>query len=224
MTRWFYLWSSYGELAGGGRSVRRYAGSWSYIQRSTWNRENEGTTDNLRCMLYSVYAALSVNSWWWHGEIESDDLTLCSCDDGSVVEEKERDGEWRGRWEWCGGYVRLWEITSMTCLIGFRRPCIGVIPCQIGTRTCHIRDGQLTRTWNALSPSFLWWFPPSPLISLFLVLNSTITYEHEVKSSLSISPCHDQKLTPSAAYTKYSIHQVQHTPRTAYTKYSIHRV
>jgi len=26
-----------------------------------------------------------------------------------------------------------------------------------------------------LSPSFSWWFPPSPLISLFLVLNSTIT-------------------------------------------------
>jgi len=25
------------------------------------------------------------------------------------------------------------------------------------------------------SPSFLWLFPPSPLISLFLVLNSTIT-------------------------------------------------
>jgi len=33
--------------------------------------------------------------------------------------------------------------------------------------------------WLALkilsSPSFSWWFPPSPLISLFLVLNSTIT-------------------------------------------------
>jgi len=25
------------------------------------------------------------------------------------------------------------------------------------------------------SPIFSWWFPPSPLISLFLVLNSTIT-------------------------------------------------
>jgi len=31
-----------------------------------------------RCMLYSVYAALSVNSWSWHGEIERDDLTSCS--------------------------------------------------------------------------------------------------------------------------------------------------
>jgi len=29
-------------------------------------------------MLYLVYAVLSVNSWSWHGEIERDDLTLCS--------------------------------------------------------------------------------------------------------------------------------------------------
>jgi len=37
------------------------------------------------------------------------------------------------------------------------------------------------------------------------VLNSTITYEHEVKSSLSISPCHNHELTQSTTYTKYSI-------------------
>jgi len=30
------------------------------------------------CMLYLVYAVLSVNSWSWYGEIERDDLTLCS--------------------------------------------------------------------------------------------------------------------------------------------------
>jgi len=46
--------------------------------------------------------------------------------------------------------------------------------------------------------------------------------EHKVKSSPSISPCHHHELTPSAAYTKCSIHQVQHTPSTAYTEYSIH--
>jgi hypothetical protein len=56
-----------------------------------------------------------------------------------------------------------------------------------------------------VSSSFSWWFPSSPLISVFLVLNSTITYEHEVKSALSISPCHNHELTPSTAYTKYSI-------------------
>jgi len=65
-----------------------------------------------------------------------------------------------------------------------------------------------------LSPSFSWRFVPSPLISLFLVLNSAITLEHEVKSSLSISPCHDQDLTPTTAYIEYSIHRVLHHPNT----------
>ena len=60
--------------------------------------------------------------------------------------------------------------------------------------------------------------------SLFLVHNSTIITEHKVKSSVSISPCHNHELTPSTAYTKYSIHHVQHTPSIAYTKYSIHQV
>jgi len=123
--------------------VGRHAWSWSYIQGSTLKHENDGKTNNLgwmlysvyavlsecctlcmlysvhavlgvcctRCMLYSVYAVLgvcctrsmlysvyastwcmlvlgvclylvyavlSVNSWSWHGEIERDDLTLCS--------------------------------------------------------------------------------------------------------------------------------------------------
>jgi hypothetical protein len=39
-------------------------------------------------MLYSVYAELSVNSWSWYGEIERDDLTLCS----AMMVEKERWG------------------------------------------------------------------------------------------------------------------------------------
>ena len=50
---------------------------------------------------------------------------------------------------------------------------------------------------------------------LILIHNSTITWKHEVKSSLSISPCHDQELTPSTVYTKFSIHYILHTPRQA---------
>jgi len=42
--------------------VWRHTGICSYIQGSTRDRENEGMTDNLGCMLYSVYAVLSVNS------------------------------------------------------------------------------------------------------------------------------------------------------------------
>jgi len=55
------------------------------------------------------------------------------------------------------------------------------------------------------SPSFSWWFPPFPLISLFLGLSSTITEEHKVKSPLSISQCYNHELTPSTAYPNYSI-------------------
>jgi len=40
--------------------IGKHAGSWRHIQGSTRNRENEGMTDNLRCILYSAYAALGV--------------------------------------------------------------------------------------------------------------------------------------------------------------------
>jgi len=50
-------------------------------------------------------------------------------------------------------------------------------------------------------------------ISLFLVHNSAIIAAHKVKSSFSISPCHDHDLTPST-----SIHRVHHTPSSASTQ------
>jgi hypothetical protein len=56
-------------------------------------------------------------------------------------------------------------------------------------------------------------FSSSSPISLFLIHNSTIIAEQEVKLSLSISPCHDYELTPSLAYTEYSIYRVQHPPK-----------
>jgi len=43
-------------------------------------------------------------------------------------------------------------------------------------------------------------------------------------SSLSIFPGHDQELTPSTAYTEYSVLRVQHKPSTAFIEHSIHRV
>jgi hypothetical protein len=61
-------------------------------------------------------------------------------------------------------------------------------------------------------------FSSSSPISLFLVHNSTIIAEHKVKSSLTISPCHDHELTPSTAYIEYNIHRVQHAPSTASTQ------
>jgi len=77
-------------------------------------------------------------------------------------------------------------------------------------------------------------------ICRYLVLNFTITWEHNFKSSRSIFPCHHYVLTPSAAYPKYIVQQVlcapgkvytengvykeQLTPRILYSEYSVHQV
>jgi len=78
---------------------------------------------------------------------------------------------------------------------------------QPGSRVVPAISGMVN--WltheNLWSPSFSWWFPSSPLISLCHVLNSTITQEHKVKSSLSMSPCHYHALILSTAYIKFSI-------------------
>jgi len=90
------------------------------------------------------------------------------------------------------------------------------------------RSSQLNHASSTPNSSYLLVsstsFSASSPISLFLVHNSTIIAEHKVISSLSISPCDDHELTPSAAYTEYNIHRVQHTLSTTYTEYSIHRV
>jgi len=111
-------------------------------------------------------------------------LNFVFCDDGWDVDEKERYGGWR--WEQCGGYKRIWLIRGTTYLIGLGRPRVGVITRRIGTRTCHIGDGELTRTRNSLKSQFLMMICP---------VSSTITKEQEVHSFLSISPCHDQEST-----------------------------
>jgi len=142
-----------------------------------------------RCMLYLVYAVLGlcctrcqlmIMPWRdWEGW-----LNFVFCDGGWDVDEKERDVGWR--WERCGGYERRWDIRGTTCLIGLGRPRIGVITRRIGTCTCRIGDGKLTRTQNSLKSQFLMMICPT---------SSTITWEHEVKSFLSISPCHDPEST-----------------------------
>ena len=106
-------------------------------------------------------------------------------------------------------------MRGTTCMIGFGRPSMDVITHQIGTRTCRIWDGKLTHTRNSLKSQFLMEISPLSSHLSLLGLNSTITYEHKVMSSLSFSPWHDHELTPSTAYTEYSIHQLQHTPSTA---------
>jgi len=99
-----------------------------------------------------------------------------------------------------------------------------------------------------LSPSFSWWIPASPFISLYLILsrdlrtrNDIVTFYlsmpwSRVNSKYSIhwvqhvpsTACTEYSLlrvkhAPSTACTDYSIHWVQYTPYTAYTEYEIHR-
>jgi len=61
-------------------------------------------------------------------------------------------------------------------------------------------------------------FPVSSTISIVDVDDSTIITEQKVTSSFSVTLCDDHELTPSTAYTEYSIHRVQHTPSTASTE------
>ena len=81
------------------------------------------------------------------------------------------------------------------------------------TDTRSSQPNQASRTPALSYPLVFTSFSSSSPISLFLVHNSTIIAEHKVKSSLSISPCHDHELTLSTAYTEYSIHRVQHPPK-----------
>jgi len=185
---------------------RRYTGSWSYIQGSTGNHENEGKTNNLvcmlylvytvfsvcctRCMLYSVYAVLGVCCTRcqlmiirWRDREEW--LNFVFCDDGIVVDENARDGdEDVNNVEKMSGYdksgVRVawlgWEdLISVSLHAGS-----GLVPAVSGIVNWPVNE-------ILLSPSFSWWFVPSYPLTVFLVLNCTITEEHEVKSSLSIS-------------------------------------
>jgi len=112
------------------------------------------------------------------------------------------------------------EIWGSTCVIRFGIPNIGVIRHQIRTCTCAIRDSTLTRTRNSCKSQFLIMISPVPS-HLLSFLSSILPSPYNTKlshRSLSISPCHDQELQPCTAYTKYSIHQVQHTVRIVHTE------
>jgi len=176
----------------------------------------------LSVCLKSVYAVFGVNSWSWQGDIDSDDKTLCSAmtvelwtGKSAMRDEDEYDADDMSRYE----KSRVWPA---------RLGCedLVVVSSHARSRLLPAVSGMVNWLSQEIlwSPSFSWWFPPSPLIPLLLVLKSNITQVHKVKLSLSLSRCHDQELTLSTAYTEYSIHWEQHTPSTAYTQYCIHRV
>jgi hypothetical protein len=82
------------------------------------------------------------------------------------------------------------------------------------TDTMSSKPNQVSHTQDFSYPLvFSISFSSSSPISIFLVHNSTLIAEPKVKSSLSISPCHDHELTPSKAYTEHCIQRVLHHPR-----------
>ena len=116
------------------------------------------------------------------------------------------------------------QISGMSCPIRNWISANGVHTHQIGYHTCRIRNDKWLADKILWSSSISWSFPASPLICLFLILNSTITWVHNVKSSLTICQWHDHQLTASTAYTECSIYGVHHIPNTANTASSIHVV
>jgi hypothetical protein len=113
---------------------------------------------------------------------------------------------------WCASQFTIPNTAGMSLNPACRYTDMRPSPCNPASRTPDYPYPLES------SPSF----SSSSPISVFLIHNSTVIAEHKVKSSLTISPCHDHELAPSIAYTEYSIHRVQHAPSTAYTEYSIH--
>jgi len=131
-----------------------------------------------------------------------------------MVESRTRKREMRG--DGANHHEKL-ELRRILCASQY------TIPDTAGTNpdpACNYTDTrssqpiQASRTPDFSYPLvFTTSFSSSSPISLFLIHNSTIIAEHKVKSSLSISPCHDHELTPSTR-----IHRVQHTPSTPSTE------
>jgi len=130
-----------------------------------------------------------------------------------MVELRTRENEMRGDG---GNHHEKLGLRRISCARQFAIPdTAGTIPDPAYniTDTMSSHPNQAGCTPDSTYPLvFSTSLSSSSPISLFLIHNSTMIAEHKVKSSLSISPCHDHELTPSTAYTKSA----------QYTEYSIH--
>jgi len=142
-----------------------------------------------------------------------------------MVELSTRKGEIRadgGNYHENLGLKRILCVSQCTIPI---RACMSLDPACNDTNTRSSQLNLASRTPDFSYPLISSTaFSSSSPISLFVIHNLTIITNHKFMSSLSVSPHHDHQLTPSTAYTKYSIPRVENTPSTAYTEYSIHRV
>jgi len=116
-----------------------------------------------RCMLYLVYAVLGGNSCSCHGEIERDDLTVCSAmmvemwmRKSEMGDEDENDVEDTSGYDKSGvrpGWLG-WEVLVSVSL-------------HAGSRLVAAVSGMVNWLAHKIlsSPSFSWWFVASPLPS-----------------------------------------------------------
>jgi len=106
-------------------------------------------------------------------------------------------------------------LERISCASRLTIPNMAIMRPDPACNNTDTRSSQLNQACHTPDFSYLLVsstsFSSSSPISLFLVHNSSIIAEHKVKSSLSISPCHDHELT-----LKYSIHRVPHMPSTAF--------
>jgi len=99
----------------------------------------------------------------------------------------------------------------LACL-GFDDPVSVVLPTGSGFAPAVSGLENWLRQGIVLSPSCSWWFPPSPVISLFLC--------HQRRTRSAVIPMY-LAIKWLWVNTKYSIHRVLYSPSSAYTEYCI---
>jgi len=161
-------------------------------------------------MQYLVHAMLGVDTWSWHGEIEWNDLTLCS---PVMVEWKTSMREMRGDDGNCHEKLGQRRMSYASQFTIPDRP--GTSPDLAHTittvRSAKSNQASHTPDFSYFHISFLSWSP----ISLYLPHH----YHHRQIQSQVIPLC--LSLPWAWVNTVYRLHRVQHTLGTAYTDYII---
>jgi hypothetical protein len=164
-------------------------------------------------MLDSVYAVLSVDSWIWHGEIESNHLPSCS---QLMVELRMRKREMTG-YGW-NHYENL-GLKRISCASQFTIPdTAGTNPNQACYEVFRTKSGK---SYPCILISDRILHIVLILIPYLSLSRPQLYHQHRTQSKV-ITLCFF--MSGSWVDTEYSIPQVQHTLSTVYTEHSIHQV
>ena len=184
------------------------AAKWDWLGDSwSWDDAVHGVCST-QWMLYLVYVILGVcSTWCWLLIMAWSDtewwLRFTFSGDARFRDEEEKDV--RVLKKSCG---ETGTKKKFVCELIYHPPIWQI---------CVLIRSVITPIWGLQAPfgkAYPWflmslvsskWFPLPTSILFFVVLNSTIIEEDTVKSSLSISLCHDHELTLSTEYIQYSI-------------------